>query len=54
MRTLFFIGCMSGHGVLYSLRMGWPARVSLMGVVHICYPCTEEKPKAVEGKEGAS
>ena len=48
---LVFVHMHTDYTILYSLRMWWPAWVSLMSVVHISDPCAEEKPKAVDGEE---
>lgn len=45
--------CMD-YGIVYSLCMGWPARVPLMGVIHICDPRAEEEPEAVESEKCAA
>lgn len=34
--------------------MGWPPRIPLMGVIHICNQRAEEEPEAVEGEECAA
>lgn len=38
----------------YSLCMGRPTWVPLMGVVHVCDPGAEEEPEAVKGEECAA
>lgn len=48
-----------GHGVgtiliFYSLCVGWPARVPLVGFVHVGHQRAEEEPEAIDGEEGAA
>lgn len=49
-----FMCDMYGYGIVYSLCMGRPTWVPLMGVVHIRDPRAKEEPEAVEGKESAA
>lgn len=55
MRACECVMCICRTTVYYnSLCMGWPARVPLMSVVHVCNPRAEEEPEAVEGEECAA